>query len=409
MDKQANLKSVNSVKEVTSSKAGHVSLGRDRHVRQVAPDRHLATVRSKIKIEHSDDEIEKFYEELDNVKNNLKTQDVKIVMGDFNAKVGNKRIEDTIGPHGIGDINARGERLAPTVAATMMRIKLKKLKKPKQPPKFQYDALKKDIELKRKFNVAIENKFAVLDELTEVEQKWELMKESLKGCTEEFIPKKEGREHKKWMTPEILHLMDERRVNKNNPEKYKELNKKVKDLCNETKDFWITCECIGIQTYSNSSNSKYFHDKIKDVAGRKPSPKSGCIKSQSGQILMDIDDILNRWSQYVKELFDDMRGPPSMEEEVRNTIRKMKHNKATGPDEIPVELFDALNETCLIHFTKLLNLIYDTGQWPSDWKKSIFITLQKKPGATECENHRTISLMSHATKILLSVLMDASI
>ncbi|GFR73981.1 hypothetical protein ElyMa_002151300 [Elysia marginata] len=50
MDNQANLKSVNSVKEVPSSKAGHVSLGRDRHVRQVTPDRHLATVRNKIKI-----------------------------------------------------------------------------------------------------------------------------------------------------------------------------------------------------------------------------------------------------------------------------------------------------------------------------------------------------------------------
>ncbi|GFR73743.1 craniofacial development protein 2-like [Elysia marginata] len=61
--------------------------------------------------EHSDDEIEKFYEKLDNVKGNLNTQDVKIVMVDFNAKVGNEKIEDTVGPHGIGDINARGERL----------------------------------------------------------------------------------------------------------------------------------------------------------------------------------------------------------------------------------------------------------------------------------------------------------
>ncbi|GFR73739.1 hypothetical protein ElyMa_003876200 [Elysia marginata] len=50
MDSQENLKSVNSVKEVPSSKAGHISHGRDCHVRQVTPDRHLATVRNKIKI-----------------------------------------------------------------------------------------------------------------------------------------------------------------------------------------------------------------------------------------------------------------------------------------------------------------------------------------------------------------------
>ncbi|GFR96254.1 craniofacial development protein 2-like [Elysia marginata] len=107
MNNQANLKSVNNVREVPSSKAGHDSLGRDRHVRQVNPDRHLTTVRNKIKVEHSDDEIENFYEELNNIKSNLKSQDVKIAMGDFNVKVGNERKEDTIGPHGIGDIKAR--------------------------------------------------------------------------------------------------------------------------------------------------------------------------------------------------------------------------------------------------------------------------------------------------------------
>ena len=37
--------------------------------------------------------------------------------------------------------------------------------------------------------------------------------------------------------------------------------------------------------------------------------------------------------------------------------------------------------------------------------KSVFIALLKKAGATECELHRTISLMSHVTKILLRIIM----
>ncbi|GFN90163.1 hypothetical protein PoB_001666900 [Plakobranchus ocellatus] len=45
------------------------------------------------------------------------------------------------------------------------------------------------------------------------------------------------------------------------------------------------------------------------------------------------------------------------------------------------------------------------GQIPTDLSKSIFIALPKKPGATECELHRTISLMSHITKILLKIIM----
>ena len=55
--------------------------------------------------------------------------------------------------------------------------------------------------------------------------------------------------------------------------------------------------------------------------------------------------------------------------------------------------------------TDLLNEVYDTGQIPTDMSKSIFIALPKKPGATECESHRTISLMSHVTKILLRIIM----
>src|SRR5438132_4730898 len=40
---------------------------------------------------------------------------------------------------------------------------------------------------------------------------------------------------------------------------------------------------------------------------------------------------------------------------------------------------------------------------PEDLLKSIFIALPKKPGATECELHRTISLMSVVLKLILPV------
>ena len=40
-----------------------------------------------------------------------------------------------------------------------------------------------------------------------------------------------------------------------------------------------------------------------------------------------------------------------------------------------------------------------------DMLKSVFIALPKKAGAIECELHRAVSLMSHATKILLRIVM----
>ncbi|GFN99673.1 serine/threonine-protein phosphatase 6 regulatory ankyrin repeat subunit b [Plakobranchus ocellatus] len=94
-----------------------------------------------------------------------------------------------------------------------------------------------------------------------------------------------------------------------------------------------------------------------------------------------------------------------MKDEVQAAIRKMKTGKATGSDGISVELIEALGDYGVDKVTILLNEIYDTGQIPTDMSRSICIALPKKPGATECELHRTISLMSHVTKLLLRIIM----
>ena len=58
-----------------------------------------------------EEEVEKFYEDLDKAMKFLKSQDIKIVMGDFNAKVGSQRVENIVGPWGIGGKNEQSERL----------------------------------------------------------------------------------------------------------------------------------------------------------------------------------------------------------------------------------------------------------------------------------------------------------
>ena len=86
-------------------------------------------------------------------------------------------------------------------------------------------------------------------------------------------------------------------------------------------------------------------------------------------------------------------------------MQRMKKVKAAGPDNVPREVITALQETGVEEKTKLLNIIYETGKLPDDFTKSVFMALPKTPSTTECEQHRTISLMSHLTKLLLRVLM----
>ena len=55
---------------------------------------------------------------------------------------------------------------------------------------------------------------------------------------------------------------------------------------------------------------------------------------------------------------------------------------------------------------KLINKIYQTGELPADFLANIFIPIPKTSNTTKCEEHRTISLISHACKILLYIIKN---
>ena len=48
--------------------------------------------------------------------------------------------------------------------------------------------------------------------------------------------------------------------------------------------------------------------------------------------------------------------------------------------------------------------IWNTHQWPQDWKRSVFIPIPKKGNAKECSNYHTIALISHTSKVMLKIL-----
>jgi len=86
-------------------------------------------------------------------------------------------------------------------------------------------------------------------------------------------------------------------------------------------------------------------------------------------------------------------------------LKKMKRNKAAGPDEIVTEMLTSLEDFGMEKLTELINKIYNSGEIPKDLSKSIFIVLPKIPGSIACELHRTISFMSHVIKLILKIIM----
>ena len=148
-----------------------------------------------------------------------------------------------------------------------MQIQLKCLKKSKSGPKYQLDILRKDQNIKSQFSVSVQNKFEKLQEVTSAEDMLNLLRESIEKSLHEHVPAKTRKEHKKWMTQEILELMDERRMLKSNSTLYKELNKVIGKKCNEAKEMWLSKKCSQIAANSLKNCTKKMHGEIRELTG----------------------------------------------------------------------------------------------------------------------------------------------
>ena len=96
--------------------------------------------------------------------------------------------------------------------------------------------------------------------------------------------------------------------------------------------------------------------------------------------------------------------PDILECKVKWALGSITMNKASGGDGIPVELFQILKDDVVKELHSICQQIWKIQQWPWDWKRSVFIPMPKKGNAKECSNFHTISLISHASKVMLKVL-----
>ena len=84
--------------------------------------------------------------------------------------------------------------------------------------------------------------------------------------------------------------------------------------------------------------------------------------------------------------------------EVKRALGSITMNKATGGDEIPVELFQILKDDAV----KMLHSICQ--QMATGLESSVFIPIPKKGKGKECLNYYTIMHISHASKLIFKIL-----
>ena len=98
--------------------------------------------------------------------------------------------------------------------------------------------------------------------------------------------------------------------------------------------------------------------------------------------LTEAEDIKKRWQEYTEELYkkylhnpDNQNGvikylePDILECEFKWALGSITRNKASGGDEIPVELFQILKDDAVKVLHSICQQIVKTQQWPQDWER----------------------------------------
>ena len=177
----------------------------------------------------------------------------------------------------------------------------------------------------------------------------------------------------------------------------------------------LSQQCDLIEQLDATNQSNLMHAQIRKIIGaHKGNATTTCLEDKDGNIIMDQDNIRTRWFEDISELYkDDSRGQlshnkpdttgiPITSEEIQRALKRMPMKEAPGFDGVLTEMLVATGMYGLEELIRLTNMVYN----PEKVNTYTFITLPKISGTTKCEKHRTISLMSHITKLILRVVVN---
>ena len=202
---------------------------------------------------------------------------------------------------------------------------------------------------------------------------------------------------------------------KGEKERYTHLNAEFQRIARRDKKALLSDQSKEIEENNRMGKTRDLFKKIRDTKGNVHA-KMDIIKDRNGMDLTEKEDIKKRWQEYTEELYkkylhdpDNHDGvithlePDILECKIKWALGSITMNKASGGGGILVELFQILKDDGVKVLHSICQKIWKTQQWPQDWKRSVFIPIQKKGNAKECSYYCTIALISHASRVLLKI------
>lgn len=445
----------------------------------------------------TDEDIEEFYGGLEETLRELPRKDIKIICGDWNAKIGRDNVgwQHIMFKHGYGTRNERGERLLEFAAKHEMmicntkfeqkdcrkytwtspdgkhtnmidlvlidrrwqtavklcrtfrgadissdhnlvlcnlKLKLKRIPRGKHDKKRNIQALD-NAEIRAQYEAQIASRIrdAEMAQLS-MEGKVTILGEIIQQTVAEIIPLTE-QPNKKWISEQTLELAGRKRKLRLTAKESEQAKAEYRKICNvvrtsarRDKQNWLEKQCEDIEQYAGEYKTREVFKMIKSISG-KWHPRQTAIRDKHGNILMDREKIKDRWTEYCRELYSETEQtnrklleelrvitPPTEDdandgilyEEVERAVKHLKKNKSPGTDGITAEMIQGGGEDMTKAIHEICKQVWREGTIPEEWTKSVLVTIPKKGDLTQCTNYRTIALVNHMGKVLMTILLS---
>lgn len=121
---------------------------------------------------------------------------------------------------------------------------------------------------------------------------WNNIKQNILTVSNAFLTPTTTKKNKPWMTDEILSLMEDRRIAKveQQQQRYTEINKTIKQQCQQAKENWVTAECQEAERMHALHDSVNFHRKLKQITGITKKAPIPALK-HNGKLILDPVDL----------------------------------------------------------------------------------------------------------------------
>ena len=161
----------------------------------------------------------------------------------------------------------------------------------------------------------------------------------------------------------------------------------MKIATEKAKKEYIQNACTEFMEFHRTGRYDLMYMKTKELGWKDQAIQNIGIEDSQGNRIVDRKHVLKIWENYVTERYDrsnrpetlevepeekvdtDEKGPYILQSEMEKAIKEITNKKATGDIDLPGDVLNIFGEGGLKILTKLMNTIYETGEWPMTSQK----------------------------------------